>query len=404
MRVIVLASLAVIGIVLMNSPSSANERPLKIGLITDMSGIYSDFFGEGSVLAAKMAIEDVGGVVAGRKIELETADHLNKVDVGVSIARKMIDVDGVEAIVDVPTSSIGLAVSELVRQKNKVFLASGPFTSVLTSEQCSPNTVQWTVDNWALAHAVTSALVASGAKTWFFVTADYAFGQDMERVATETIQKGGGKVVGGVRHPLDTPDMASFILQAQTSGAETIGLATAGNDTSRAITAANEFGLTKKGKTIVGFTLGLSNVRQLGLDLTAGMKTSAPFYWDLNDTTRAWSRKFQGRHSRHNMPSEMQAAVYSALINYFKALNTGVDASDGKAVVDAMKAAPTDDPIFGRGEVRPDGRKIHPMYVLQVKKPSEPHEPWDYFTVSATIPAEEAFRPMAEGRCALVKQ
>ena len=379
-----------------------DKPPLKIGLISDMSGPYADFFGEGSVLSAQLAIEDAGGTVAGRKIELLTADHQSKPDLGASIARKMIDVDGVDAIIDVPTSSVALAVSEVVREKNKTFLATGPFTSALTGVNCSPNTVHWSLDNWALAHTLASAEVAAGGKTWFFITADYAFGHDLERVATESIEKAGGSVLGAVRHPLDTSDMASFILQAQASPAEVIGFANAGNDTTRVIKAAADFKLAGA-KKIAGLTTNVNNINAIGLQQAVGLLAAGPFYWDRDDGTRAWARRFQARHPRHNMPNEMQAGVYSALVHYFKILNQGVASGDGKAVVDAMKALPTDDVIFGKGQIRADGRKIHAMYLYETKAPAESREPWDYFKVKTKIAAEDAFRPLNEGHCPLVQ-
>jgi branched-chain amino acid transport system substrate-binding protein len=386
---------------LINPAARADDKPLKIGLISDMSGPYADFFGEGSVISAQLAIEDAGGMVAGRKIELLTADHQSKPDIGASIARKMIEVDGVDAIIDVPTSSVALAVSEVVREKNKTFLATGPFTSALTGANCSPNTIHWSLDNWALAHTLASAEVAAGGKTWFFITSDYAFGHDLEKVATESVEKAGGKVLGAVRHPLDTSDMASFILQAQASPAEVIGFANAGNDTSRAITTAADFKLSAT-KKIAGLTTNVNNINAIGLQQATGLLAAGPFYWDMNDGTRAWARRFQARHPRHNMPNEMQAGAYSALVHYFKIVKQGVDTSNGKAVVDAMKALPTDDVIFGKGSIRPDGRKIHAMYLYETKTPAESHEPWDYFKVKATIAAEDAFRPLNEGHCPLV--
>lgn len=388
---------------LMGPPAQAQDKPpLKIGLISDMSGPYADFFGEGSVLSAQLAIEDAGGTVAGRKIELLTADHQSKPDIGASIARKMIDVDGVDAIIDVPTSSVALAVSEVVREKNKTFLATGPFTSALTGANCSPNTIHWSLDNWALAHTIASAEVAAGGQTWFFITSDYAFGHDLERVATESIEKAGGKVLGAVRHPLDTSDMASFILQAQASPAEVIGFANAGNDTTRAIKTAADFKLAGA-KKIAGLTTNVNNINAIGLQQATGLLAAGPFYWDLNDGTRAWARRFQARHPRHNMPNEMQAGAYSALVHYFKIVRQGVDTSNGKAVVDAMKALPTDDVIFGKGQIRADGRKIHAMYLYETKTSAESREPWDYFKVKAKIAAEDAFRPLSEGHCPLVQ-
>jgi branched-chain amino acid transport system substrate-binding protein len=393
------AALALAGV--LNIAARADDKPLKIGLISDMSGVYSDFFGEGSVIAAQLAIEDAGGTIVGRKIELLTADHLNKPDNGAFIARKMIDVDGVDVIIDVPTSSVALAINEVVREKNKTLLVTGAYTTALTGENCSPNTVHWSVDNWALAHTIASAEVAAGGKTWFFIIADYSFGHDLERVATESVEKAGGKVLGEVRHPLDTPDMASFILQAQASPAEVIGFANAGNDTTRAIKAAAAFNLSET-KKIAALTLDVNHINAIGLSEAGDLLAAAPFYWDLNDGTRAWARRFQARHPRHNMPNDVQAGVYSALTHYFKILKQGIDPSDGKAVVDAMKALPTNDIIFGKGRIRADGRKIHAMYLFETKTAAESREPWDYFTVKAAIAPEDAFRPLAEGHCPLV--
>ncbi len=305
------------------------------------------------------------------KIELLTADHQNKPDVGATIARDWIDNDHVEAIVDVPTSSVALAVNEIIRQKNKTFLASGPFTSVLTGQNCSPNTVHWTVDNWALAHSLASAAVEAGDKTWFFITSDYAFGHDLESVARAAIIANGGEVLGSVKHPLNTSDFASYLLTAQASPAKVIGFANAGNDTTNSIKQASEFGILRSGKKLAGLATIINNIDAIGLKGTAGMLVSSPFYWDQDDNTRTWAKRFEQLHPRHNKPNEMQAGVYAVLLHYFKALKHGVDPSDGRAVVDEMKRIPTDDPLFGRGAVRIDGRAIHPMYLFEVKLPSE---------------------------------
>jgi branched-chain amino acid transport system substrate-binding protein len=369
--------------------------------MNDQSSVYADFQGKGSVLAAQMAVEDYGGKAAGRKVEVVFADHQNKPDVGSAIARKWLDQDGVDMIADLPNSAVAFAVSEVVRQKNKVMIGSGAGSSDLTGAKCSPNTVHWTYDTWSYGHSLARAVMQRGGKTWFFITADYAFGQDLEKQAADQVIKEGGKVLGGVRSPLGTLDFSSFLLQAQSSGAQVVALAVAGGDTTTSMKQAAEFGLPAK-QSIVSLIFGINNVPALGLKASQGALTVFPFYWDLNDTTRAWSRKFQGRAHNHAMPNDMQAGVYAAVLHYLKAVDKVGGAEDGKAVVAAMKAMPTDDPLFGKGTIRADGRKIHPMYLFQVKSPEESKGDWDYFRLLATIPAEQAFRPMSEGNCPLV--
>lgn len=380
---------------------AAAQEPIRIGVLNDQSSVYADFQGKGSVLAAQMAVEDYGGRAAGRKVEVVFADHQNKPDVGSVIARKWLDEDGVSLIVDIPNSAVALAVSEIVRQKNKVLIGSGAGTSELTGSKCSPNTVHWTYDTWAYGHSLAKAVVARGGKNWFFITADYAFGHDLERQATDQLLKDGGKVVGGVRSPLGTPDFSSFLLQAQASRAEVVALAVAGGDLTNSMKQAAEFGLPAK-QSIVALILTLNNVPALGLKAAQGTLTVNPFYWDMNDSTRAWSRRFQKRVHNGAMPNDMQAGVYSAVLHFLKAVDKTGGAGDGRAVVAAMKAIPTDDPLFGKGRIREDGRKIHPMYLLQVKSPAESKGDWDFYKVVSTIPAEQAFRPMSEGNCPLV--
>jgi branched-chain amino acid transport system substrate-binding protein len=381
-------------------PAQAQE-PIRVGVMNDQSSVYADFQGKGSVLAAQMAVEDYGGKAAGRKVEVVFADHQNKPDVGSAIARKWLDQDGVDLIVDLPNSAVALAVNEVVRQKNKVMIGSGAGTSELTGSKCSPNTVHWTYDTWAYGHSLARAVVQRGGKTWFFITADYAFGHDLERQATDQLTKDGGKVVGGVRTPLGTPDFSSFLLQAQASGAQVVALAVAGGDTTNSLKQAAEFGLTAK-QSMVSLIFTLNNVPALGLKASQGVLTVNPFYWDMNDGTRAFSRRFQKRAHNNAMPNDMQAGVYSAVLHFLKAVDKVGGASDGKAVVAAMKAMPTDDPLFGKGRIREDGRKLHPMYLLQVKSPEESKGDWDFYKVISTIPAEQAFRPMSEGNCPLV--
>ncbi|HZT63752.1 MAG TPA: ABC transporter substrate-binding protein [Burkholderiales bacterium] len=377
------------------------QEPIRIGVMNDQSSVYADFQGKGSVLAAQMAVEDYGGKAAGKKVEVVFADHQNKPDVGSVVARKWLDQDGVDLIVDLPNSAVALAVNEIVRQKNRVMIGSGAGTSELTGSKCSPNTVHWTYDTWAYGHSLAKAVMQRGGKTWFFITADYAFGHDLERQATDQLTKDGGKVVGGVRAPLGTPDFSSFLLQAQASGAQVVALAVAGGDTTNSLKQAAEFGLPAK-QSMVSLIFTLNNVPALGLKASQGVLTVNPFYWDMNDGTRAFSRRFQKRAHNGAMPNDMQAGVYSAVLHFLKGVDKTGGASDGKAVVAAMKAMPTDDPLFGKGRIREDGRKLHPMYLLQVKSPEESKGDWDFYKVISTIPAEQAFRPMSEGNCPLV--
>ncbi len=393
--------LAALALALSAGSALAQPAPLRIGVMNDMSSVYADFQGRGSVLAAQMAIEDYGGKAAGRTLEVVSADHQNKPDVGSVIARRWLDTEGVEMIIDLPNSAVALAVGDLVRERNKVMIGSGAGTAALTGEKCSPNTVHWTYDTWAFGHALARAVMERGGKTWFFITADYAFGHDLEKQAGEEVVAGGGKVVGSVRHPLGTPDFASFLVQAQASKAEIVAFANAGGDQTNALKQAAEFDLGAKQK-MVGLIFGINNVPALGLKATQGLLTVNPFYWDLNDQTRAWSRRFQERHPNRNMPNDMQAGVYAGVLHYLKAVDKAGQAQDGRAVVATMKEMPTDDPLFGKGTIRADGRKLHPMYLLEVKKPDQSKGDWDFFNVVATVPADKAFRPMDQGGCPLV--
>ncbi len=395
------AALAATGIASAFSPFGivhAQPATLKVAILNDMSGVYADYQGVGSVLAAQMAAEDFGGKAAGRKLEIISADHLNKPDVGASIARRWLDVEGVDLIMDIPNSAVALAVSGIVRNKNKVFIGSGAGTSVLTGEQCSPNTVAWTYDTYAQGHSIANAIMKRGGKSWFFITADYAFGHDLEKQAADQVLKGGGKVLGSVRHPLGEADFSSHLLRAQTSGAQVVAFANAGGDLINSLKGAAEFRMAEK-QMLTGLIFDLNGVLPLGLDKAQGLLAVDPFYWDMNDDARAWSRRFQGRHPRKNMPNDMQAGVYAGLLHYLKAVEKVGSPADGKAVVAAMKALPTDDILFGKGTIRSDGRKMHPMYLFEVKRPNESKQPWDYYKLLATIPAEEAFRPLAEGGC-----
>ena len=371
---------------------------VKIGVLSDMSSLYSDIGGGGSVVAARMAIADFP--TKGMKVELVSADHLNKPDVGSSIARQWYDVDKVDVIVDVPTSSIALAISQITREKGKAFLVSGAATSDLTGKACSPNTIHWTYDTWMLANGTGDAIVKTGGDTWFFLTADYAFGHSLEQQTEAVVLKRGGKVLGKVRAPINTQDFSSFLLQAQSSKAKIIGLANAGGDTTNSIKQAAEFGIVKGGQNLAGLLVFLTDVHALGLEKAQGLIFTETFYWDLNDQTRAFTKRFAAANGG-KYPTMVQAGVYSAVLHYLKAVNA-LKSDDGTEVIAQMKKMPTDDPLFGKGTVRADGRKIHPAYLVEVKKPSESKGPYDYYKIRATIPAAEAFRPLADGECPLV--
>jgi branched-chain amino acid transport system substrate-binding protein len=379
-----------------------SDGTIKIGVMNDMSGTYSDLSGQGSVVAARMAVEDFGAAAKGMKVEIVSADHQNKPDVGSNVVRTWIDVDKVDVIVDVPTSSVALAVNEIVRDKNKVFLVSGAAASDLTGAKCTPNTIHWTYDTWALANGTGKAIVKTGGDTWFFLTADYAFGHALERDTSAVVEKNGGKVVGRVRHPFPGTDFSSFLLQAQSSKAKIIGLANAGSDTINSIKQASEFGITRSGQNLAALLAFITDVNALGLPTAQGLIMTEAWYWDLNDANREFAKKFAPQFKGVH-PTMVHAGVYSAVTHYLKAVEALKSDADGKAVVAKMKEMPTDDKLFGKGTVRADGRKIHPMYLFEVKTPAESKGPWDYYKVRATIPAEEAFRPMAEGGCPLVK-
>ena len=378
-----------------------SDGVIKIGVLNDMSGLYADIAGPGSVTAAKMAVEDFGAAAKGMKVEIVGADHQNKPDIGSNVARSWIDVDKVDAIADVPTSSVALAVSQIIRDKNKVFLNSGAATSDLTGKACSPNTIHWTYDTWMLANGTGSAIAKTGGDSWFFLTADYAFGHALERDTEAAVLKAGGKVLGKVRHPFPGQDFSSFLLQAQASKAKVIALANAGGDTINSIKQASEFGITKGGQSLAGMLMFIADVHSLGLNTAQGLIFTETFYWDLNDQTRAWSRKFAAANGG-KYPSMVQAGVYASVLHYLKAVEAA-KTDDGLKVVEQMKKMPTDDPLFGKGSIRQDGRKLHPAYLVEVKKPSESKGPYDYYKVRATIPADQAFRPMADGGCPLVK-
>ncbi len=379
-----------------------SDGVIKIGVMNDMSGTYADLAGPGSIIAARMAVEDFGAAAKGLKVEIVGADHQNKPDIGSNVVRTWIDVDKVDVIVDVPTSSVALAVNEIVREKNKVFLVSGAAASDLTGGKCSPNTAHWTYDTWALANGTGNAIVKTGGDSWFFLTADYAFGHALERDTAAVVEKNGGKVVGRVRHPFPGTDFSSFLLQAQTSKAKIIGLANAGADTTNAIKQASEFGIVAGGQNPAGLLVFLTDVHSLGLKTAQGLIFTEAWYWDMNDVNREFAAKFAAANKGVH-PSMVHAGVYSAVTHYLKAVADLKSDADGKAVMEKMKSMPTEDKLFGKGELRADGRKIHPMYLFEVKKPEESKKPWDYYKLRATIPADQAFRPLKDGNCPLVK-
>lgn len=385
------------------SGAMAQNKPLKLGAILDMSGLYADITGPGSETAAKMAAEDFGGEVLGRKIEIVAADHLNKADLSANIARDMLDNQGVEAIIDVAASATALAASEIARARNKIIIFNGPGSIRLSNEACGPYTVHYVFDTYAQANVTGLATVRNGLDSWFFLSADYAFGQDLEKDTTAVVTKAGGKVLGSVKHPLNTADFSSFLLQAQSSKAKVVGLANAGGDTITAIKQAAEFGLTKSGGQKLSPLLAfISDIDSVGLDTAQGLILAEAFYWDLNDETRAFTKRFQERN-KGRVPTSAQAGVYSSVLHYLKAVKAA-GTTDSAAVMKLMKETPINDMFAKNGKIREDGRMIHDFYLFEVKKPSESKGRWDYYKLSATVPADQAFQPLSESRCPLVKK
>ena len=376
---------------------------VKLGVLNDMSSLYADISGPGSVVAANLAVEEFAKTNKDVKAEVIGADHQNKPDVGATIARQWYDRDGVDVILDTTTSSVALAVNELTREKKKIFIPSGGGTSDLTGKACSPYTVHWTYDTWALANGTGSAMTKKGFDTWFLLVADYAFGAALERDTSEAVTKAGGKVIGSVKHPLNSSDFSSFLLRAQSSKAKVIALANAGSDTINAIKQAAEFGIVAGGQNLAGLLVFINDIHALGLQTAQGLIFTESWYWDLNDANRAFAAEFQ-KANKGNKPSMIQAGVYAAVLHYLKAVHEMKSDADGVAVVNKMKEMPTDDPLFGKGTIRVDGRKIHPSYLVEVKKPSESKGPWDYYKIRTTIPADQSFRPLADGGCPLVKK
>ncbi len=379
-----------------------SDNVVKIGVLNDQSGAYSDLAGQGSVVAAQMAIDDFGGKVHGAPIQLLSADHQNKPDVGANIANRWIDVDHVDAIVDVPTSSVALAIQEITKNKDVVHLNSTAGSSDLTGKACSPTMVHWTYDTYAQAHGTGTALTKQGGDTWFFITADYAFGHALEHDTGEAVKEAGGKVLGSVNAPFPNTDFSSFLLQAQGSGAKVIGLANAGTDTINAIKQAHEFGITQGGQKLTGLLTFISDVHSLGLETAQGLVLTDAWYWDHDDASRAWAKRWSQKMGGGRMPTSVQAGVYSAVMHYLKAIDkAGTD--EAKKVVETMKSMPVNDMFTKNGHIRADGRMVHDMYLVQVKTPAESKYPWDYFKILRTIPGDEAFRPMDKGGCPLVQ-
>ncbi|WOH84868.1 ABC transporter substrate-binding protein [Bradyrhizobium sp. BEA-2-5] len=390
------------------SVASAQEKldkTVKIGALSDQSGLYADLGGPGSTLAAQMAVEDSGLKAKGWTIDVISGDHQNKPDIGTAIARQWFDVDKVDVIVDVPNSGVALAVNNVIKEKNGVYINSGAATSDLSNAQCSPNTVHWTYDTYMLAHTTGQALVKAGGDTWFFLTADYAFGAALERDTSAVVTANGGKVVGGVKHPLNTADFSSFLLQAQASKAKIIGLANAGGDTTNTIKQAAEFGIGKGGQKLAALLLFLTDVKAIGLETAQGLNFTETFYWDMNDKTRAFSKRFAEKMKNNAPPTMVQAGVYAGVRHYLKALEAlGGNSHDGAKIVEKMKSMPTEDDLFGKGEIQPNGRTIHNAYLFEVKKPSESKGPWDFYKLVGTVPGDQAFTPLAESTCALLKK
>jgi len=377
-----------------------SDGVVKVGVMTDLSGVYSDLAGPGSVIAAKMAVEDFGGKVLGMPIEVVAGDSQNKPDIASAMARRWIDQEKVDMIVDIPGSAAALAVAKVAKEKDRIAIVSSGVTTRLTNEECTDRTIHWSIDTYALSNGTARTLTEQGFKTWFFITPDYAFGHQMEKDATEAIVAAGGKVLGSVRHPFPGSDFSSYLLQAQASGAQVIGLNNAGSDLVGTLKQAAEFGIAPK-QRLAAIILLLTDIHSMGLKATQGMVYTEAFYWDLNDKTRAWSRRFFERHKR--MPTVMQAGVYSSVAHYLKAIKAA--GTDGAGTVIAkMKATPVNDFFATNGKIREDGRMVHEMYLMQVKAPEESKQPWDYVKLLKVIPAENAAIPLSKSICPLVKK
>ncbi|WP_168212969.1 MULTISPECIES: ABC transporter substrate-binding protein [unclassified Bradyrhizobium] len=400
-----LAALITVAGVSLAAPAWAQDKTVKIGVLNDMSSLYADIGGPNSVVAIKMAVEDSGLLKKGWKIDVISGDHQNKPDVGVNLARQWIDTEKVDAIADTPNSGVALAVNNLVKEKNITLLNSGAATADLTGKACTPNTISYTYDTYMLATGTGKALTKAGGDTWFFLTADYAFGHALERDTAAVVTANGGKVLGSVKHPINSSDFSSFLLQAQSSKAKVVGLANAGGDTTNAIKQASEFGIVAGGQKLAALLLFINDVHSLGLKTAQGLTFTESFYWDMNDQTRAFSKRFSALASKNAMPSMTQAGNYAMVLHYLKAMEAlGGNPHDGAKVVAKMKELPTDDPLFGKGPLRADGRRIIPAYLFEVKKPDESKYPWDYYKLIATISPEDAAKPLEASECPLVKK
>jgi branched-chain amino acid transport system substrate-binding protein len=386
------------------TPRTEGTKPgasIKIGVLTDLSGLYADLSGPGMVWATRKAVEDFNGQARGLKIEVISGDHQNKPDIGATIARKWYDVEEVDVIVDVVTSSVALAVSAIAKEKNRAVLVTTSATADLTGKACTPNTVHWTHDTVALANTTGKAIVKGGGDTWFFVTSDYAFGHALERDVGAVVTASGGTIAGSVRHPFPGSDFSSFLLQAQASKAKVVALANAGGDTINAIKQASEFGIVAGGQKLAGLLMYITDIHALGLEKAQGLTLATAWYWDMTDDNRKFAAEFAAANGGRK-PTMAQAGAYAATLHYLKAAEAVKSGRDGAAVVSQMKAMPTDDKLFGKGTIRPDGRKLHPMYLVEVKKPAESKYSWDYYKVVAEIPANEAFRPLDKGGCPMI--
>ncbi|WP_288580541.1 ABC transporter substrate-binding protein [uncultured Methylobacterium sp.] len=395
-------SLALTGLWLALSPAAAQSGPpVKIGVLTDLSSLYADNGGSGSVVAARMAVEDFGGRVLGRPIEVVSADHQNKTDVGAALARRWLDADDVKVIVDVPNSAIALAVQDIARERGRIFLASGAATSRLTGEACSPTGIHWTYDTYALAQGTARAVTRRGGKSWYFVTADYALGTQLEEDSRRVIQAAGGRVLGSVRHPIGSADFSSYLLQAQGSGAQVVGLADAGGDLILALKQAAEFGIVQSGQTLAGLLVFIADIHGLGLAAAQGLILSTAFYWNFDEATRAWSQRFVARTNK--VPTMIHAGTYGAVTHYLKAM-AAANTDDGPTVAAQMRRMPVNDFMTRDGRIREDGRLVRDIHLMQVKAPSESKGRFDYYKLLETIPGEDAFRPLSAGNCPLVKR
>ena len=378
-----------------------SDDVVRIGVLNDQSNVYADLGGPGSVIAARMAIEDVGGKVLGKPVDILAADHQSKADIGASIARQWFDADKVDMVIGFDNSSVALAVEQVAFQKNRIAIAGAIGTTAFTGKSCTPNEAAWVYDAYALTNTLARSVVARGQDTWYFITVDYSLGHSLEADATSAVVASGGKVLGSARHPLNTADFSAYLLQAQASGAKVVAMANAGGDMTNATKQANEFGLTRAGQTVVSLLTFITDVNSVGLKAAQGLTFVTAFYWDRDDESRAWSKRFFELHKR--MPTMAQAAVYSAIRHYLTAIEAaGTD--EAKAVMAKMREIPVNDFYAKNGRVREDGRMVHDMYFVQVKTPAESTGPWDYYKILSTIPGDQAFRPLDEGGCPLVKQ